>query len=260
VKVSGRMHGAPTANKKARPVLFSSPMVRALLEGRKTQTRRIVKPQPDAVSKPFHPEPRGGSKWIWMARDDFPEYAFAAGDFKCPYGQSGDLLWVREAWADVGVRIAFRADTDGEKLRADAAWKPSIHMRRCDSRLTLEIANVRVQRLQEITAEDAMAEGAAMRARCCGFNRNDDGWSMDWSEVGKPSKWGHDGMTLSEGDLALVSPQSAFGAYINQLHGGRYWSSKPEEPLWDQNPWVWALNFNVHHQNIDIFLQARKAA
>jgi hypothetical protein len=138
--------------------------------------------------------------------------------------------------------------------------KPPIHMPRRASRLTLELVDVRVQRLQEITREDAIAEGATMRERCCGFNRNDDGWSMDWSEVGKPSKWGHDGKTLSENDLALVSPQSAFGSYINELHGGRYWSSKPEKSLWDQTPWVWALTFKFHQQNIDAFLANRKVA
>jgi hypothetical protein len=257
-------------------------MVSALLEGRKRQTRRLLKSPirdrdivflPERSDNPAwygeNPNPSDPSNW---GIENFIDYdPLPVTEMDCPYGEAGQLLWIREAWRCADTEdghecFSYRATKTyqcGKAMPAGnshLAWKPSIHMPRCASRLTLEITRVRVQRLQEITAEDAMAEGATMRARCCGFNRNNDGWSMDWSGVGKPSKWGHDGKTLSEGDLALPSPQSAFGSYINELHGGRHWSSKPVKPLWDQNPWVWVLTFKVHQQNIDAFLEARRAA
>lgn len=143
---------------KERPILFSSPMVKALLAGTKTQTRRLVKPQPG---------PELG---------ETPGAAWNAGfvDVKCPYGQEGDRLWVREAWGfDSGVRGDFRPlgrnDLSGMDLlthtlyRADGGkaprWRPSIHMPRWASRITLEVTSVRVERLQDITEEDAKAEG-----------------------------------------------------------------------------------------------------
>lgn len=144
---------------KTRPILFSGPMVRAILEGRKTQTRRVVKPQPAHCAD------------LPMGKD----LTFASA---CPYGQPGDRLWVRETWA-VGtlfdyVRPSLLPKPDCEsKLAVDYAanprriwhsedqgrWRPSIHMPRWASRITLEITSVRVERLQDISHKDAIAEG-----------------------------------------------------------------------------------------------------
>lgn len=146
---------------KERPILFSAPMVRAILDGRKTMTRRIVKPQPDEECYYLvEPETRAGIFGV--------VYNYNQGDsnpfVKCPYGTIGDRLWVREAFArryaiipTIKVeRFFYRADGEHEgKLK----WKPSIHMPRRSSRITLEITNIRVERLREISKEDAISEG-----------------------------------------------------------------------------------------------------
>lgn len=142
---------------KERPIIFSGPMVRAILDGRKTQTRRIVKPQPLAVAAPFHPEPRGGNRWVWMARDDAPGYSYATADFRCPCGAPGDRLWVRETWA-VSHAVDHMRPSElpkssdivyypGTQSIGGLMRRPSIHMPRWASRITLEIVSVRVEML-----------------------------------------------------------------------------------------------------------------
>lgn len=154
---------------KERPILFSGPMVRAILEGRKTMTRRVVKLRHGADVVVVN-----GKVWK-PARVDY------AGYVDCPYGQPGDRLWVREAFQPLfadgvenhwetdwktgkGYAISYPA-TDGihEYLDADDnltdACKPSIHMPRWASRILLEITAVRVERLQDISEADARAEG-----------------------------------------------------------------------------------------------------
>ncbi len=147
-----------TTETKERPILFSGPMVRAIREGRKTQTRRIVK---DLIFDPDHDLP------CMIAEDGplaFPE-RFYDGTIKCPHGQPGDCLWVREAWAPLVVGnerdFIYRADhhTGLEKRDGDQKWKPSIHMPRIACRLMLEITGIRVERLAEISDSDCKAEG-----------------------------------------------------------------------------------------------------
>ena len=201
-----------------KPIIFSAPMIRALLDGRKTQTRRILKPQPEF---------RGGcgdwhdaEEWGWETEDgDHVSVLDIA-----PNGyHKGDRLWVREAcaiWNGELHDIVYRADetSDGwEAMRHDARlgfWKikSSIHMPRWVSRLTLIVTDVRVQRLQEISEADAMAEGV-------------DAVTMD--DVPRQ---------------AAMSRRSDFAALWNSIHG-------PE--AWDANPWVVALTFAVHKRNID---------
>lgn len=134
---------------KERPILFSGPMVRAILEGRKTQTRRMVKPQAailtDEMARGFGIRP--------PAVENAPV-------IPCPYGQPGDRLWVREAWAvhpETGS-LLYRAD-DITPTPIDIHWKPSIHMPRTHSRILLEITGIKVERVQAISWEDALAEG-----------------------------------------------------------------------------------------------------
>jgi hypothetical protein len=138
------------------PILFSGPMVRAILEGRKTQTRRIVTPQPnDSWSKP----PIGVSEsGHWVSHG-------CQSDLKCPYGTVHDRLWIREAWSQIIVNnqvdYLYRADhhTGLEKKAGDQKWKPSIHMPKVASRITLEVTGVRVERLQSMSGRDVLAEG-----------------------------------------------------------------------------------------------------
>lgn len=124
---------------KERPILFSAPMVRALLSGAKTQTRRVVKPQPYENGSPEHFSISELSKF-------------------CHYGQPGDRLWVRETFFGGYPGVA---NTLYRATHADAAvkWRPSIFMPRQASRLTLEITGVRVERLTTISVSDAIAEG-----------------------------------------------------------------------------------------------------
>lgn len=163
---------------KEKPVLFSGPMVRAILDGRKIQTRRVVKYEIRGPNPP-------GETFDWM--DKHGEWIAAHGTIKfsetsaarlCPYGKPGDRLWVRETWRPTVIIgetytayvTEYRADGEWQEAEFDDweevfddrrrdRWRPSIHMPRWASRITLEVIGVRVERVQEITNEDAKAEG-----------------------------------------------------------------------------------------------------
>lgn len=132
---------------KERPILFSTPMVKAILAGSKTQTRRVIKPQPDTP---------------------FDKYALNILPQQCPYGAPGDRLWVRETFLAVGGvkspkrRIVYKSTNglDGHPEWLSPAWAPSIHMPRNASQITLEVVSVRVEMVRDITEADAKAEGA----------------------------------------------------------------------------------------------------
>ena len=138
------------------PIIFSGEMVRAILDGRKTQTRRIIKPQPEHV-------------WGFGVRHDDPEYFSAHVRYSgghqpdpwihCPYGKPGDSLWVRETWSELihGEKAIYRSGYG--KYAPLITWKPSIFMPRWASRISLEITGVRVERLVDITDSDCYAEG-----------------------------------------------------------------------------------------------------
>jgi hypothetical protein len=175
-----------------RPILFSAPMVRALLAGTKTQTRRVVK----------------GWPLEWLKPGMFtPEYVALPENGACPYGQPGDRLWVRETFAgsiayerhgyalkDWGNKLWYVADGEprsGQWTRP----RPSIHMPRCLSRITLEVTGVRVERLQDISEADAQAEGCALE---CMTPTGDDsgsaihgpgGYMALWESINGPGSW-----------------------------------------------------------------------
>lgn len=133
---------------RERPVIFSGPMVRAILAGTKTQTRRVLREQAESYVGDLL-----GQRFIYPVVRGTAEPV----PIRCPYGQPGDRLWVRETWSREDVRgIMYRAT---DKNPSTLNWKPSIHMHRADSRLTLELTEVRVQRLLQISEEDAEAEG-----------------------------------------------------------------------------------------------------
>ncbi|MDF3933510.1 hypothetical protein [Pseudomonas citronellolis] len=260
---------------KERPILFSGPMVRAILEGRKTVTRRAVKDQPRGLAdigsfgpgQPFirRPEP-------------------TKRNLACPYGRPGDRLWVRETWEDVhpaqvadgrysqlgraGIpgppavtyRTIYRAEgpypqvyqidqppyralepdpSSSRDWPADngwTGWTPSIHMPRWASRILLEITAVRVERLQDISEEQAVAEGCFFTdyGRRCGHG------GKGWQEVGdcpapeahhpQNNGWMWDKTTSS--DQCLGSARWAFGNLWEKTGGD-----------WDANPWVWVVEF-----------------
>lgn len=203
---------------RERPILFSAPMVRAILDGSKTQTRRVVKPQPSHRLV----EPRVGLTIGMDPADDGAVWYDSDGinpgrPVRCPYGRPLDRLWVRESWATPtsydamspseamaamadrlpfgAPQVWYRASTR-EHNQASHRWRPSIHMPRRISRITLEITEVRVERVQEISEEDARAEGVDR----------------------------------------LFTYRGVFQGLWNAINGPRGYG-------WDANPWVWVLTF-----------------
>lgn len=165
---------------KERPILFSAPMVRSILEGRKTQTRRVIKqPGLDMVESVI--DYNGYFTWDTFDYDLRP---------LCPYGHPGDRLWVRETFgisAHNGVVPFYKAT---EAIALVYKWKPSIHMPRWASRITLEIVNVRVERLQDISAEDCIAEGvlSTLREHDAVIDLRDKYRAL-WESINGPGSW-----------------------------------------------------------------------
>lgn len=221
---------------KERPILFSGPMVRATLDDRKTKTRRVVKLPNDVECRNvrYYAPPSGRSQPGWaepgvnyQAYDKSdPHHMIGNRIDPCPYGQPGDRLWVRETWRPSGdlelsecisaKDIMFYA-TEDEASKAIFKYRPSIHMPRWASRITLEIKDVDVERLQDISEEDARAEGIFK----CGM------------ESGK-SLYAYDGLTAGELRDDFTSPINVFR---------HLWESINGPGSWDANPWVWAIEF-----------------
>lgn len=218
---------------KERPILFGSPMIRALLAGQKTQTRRLAKPR----KRPslFDVEADGTPTWS----DD---YILAPGNDEWrmrdnPYGVPGDTLWCREnAWypppvsmrmvregADTWPRVIYSADDEDFEWCREHGWtqRPSIHMPRWASRLTLDLIEVRVERLQDISEADAVAEGA---------RRFDD--LPTRRRFGQDDRWSMESPTST--DQCLGSARMAFANYFNKHNGA---------DAWLRNEWVWVLSF-----------------
>ncbi|WP_186191104.1 hypothetical protein [Burkholderia gladioli] len=223
---------------KERPILFSAPMVRAILDGRKSQTRRIAKE--------------------FAGRDDLDAILRRFPNQKgCPYGEPGDRLWIRETWAqpaplDPGQTV-YRADypacvpADFENIppAESISWKPSIHMPRSASRITLEITGVRVERLQGISEADAVAEGAVFTD--FGIEPPKGSISLDGGRTFHPVVRGTQRNGWHMGDATshtrcMGSARYAFANLINRLHGGENWNLKGPG-IWESNPWVWVIEF-----------------
>ena len=197
-----------------KPILFKEDMVRAIQAGIKTQTRRIIKPLPLKLNR------EGGAL-------ELDAEAMTDGRIMKlnRYGKVGDKLWVRETWAprtmgltqlDPVLKPRYRADNDSLDARVAAqcgGWKPSIHMPRWASRITLEITSVRVEHLQDISDEDCIAEGIEPRA---------DGWA--WYT-------GHQAQTRY-----TKFPRTSYESLWESINGA---------DSWDSNPWVWVLEFKL---------------
>lgn len=170
--------------RKARPILFSGGMVRALLDGTKSQTRRVVKGDLDAVV------------------DGVP---YRLGEpIRCPYGEPGDLLWVRETFSVTNgdypdwrrpswmvpeeSRVWYRADND-RPTWAEIAWRPSIFMPRWASRVTLRVTDVRVELLNSISGEDARAEGVSTALNGKGVLTSEEAFGLIWRELHGVQAW-----------------------------------------------------------------------
>lgn len=208
-----------------RPILFSAPMVRALLSDTKTQTRRVVKPQP-------YIDDQGNACWngsnfgqdsrgphIQALASPLP--SSKTGRVRCPYGQPGDRLWVREAWKahttfdhlpprDIPESHVWYMADDGYK--AESRYRQGMFMPRWASRITLEVTGVRVERLQDISESDALAEGVTPLP----------GGDM-WTAGG-----------VYDGPLHAARPQWAYRRLWEQINGPESWAA---------NPWVWVIEF-----------------
>ncbi|MDX7275307.1 morphogenetic protein [Serratia marcescens] len=176
---------------KERPVIFNGEMVHAILDGRKTQTRRVINPQPTLSE-------RTGFNWNGAAYGIGSTYRDTVRNFAncfkvCPFGQVGDRLWVRETWAPESIDAEdgsyspdYRATANGQPL--DGRWTPSIHMPRWASRILLEITGVRVERLNDISDGDAIREGcsaADMKSGDC----VSDVFARLWSSIYGEESW-----------------------------------------------------------------------
>lgn len=218
----------------ARPIIFSGEMVKAILDSRKTQTRRIAKARgADRVlyveGAPLYPARNGDTGYTgWVAEVD--KLGGRNGlhlPITCPYGAAGGKLWVRETWSPYGENAAwYRADFNGRLTQPGlkgggghfTGWKPSIHMPRWASRITLEITKVRVERLQDISEEDAKAEGV------------------------EPVGYLAVNPFLTRALHALMSREK-------NTHRTEYrllWDSLHGKGAWEKNPWVWILEFKRH--------------
>lgn len=181
---------------KERPIIFSAPMVRAILDGSKTQTRRVLKGRPLRLWAASGWEIEDGD-CLWC--DAYGDY-HSLTDF-CPYGRIGDRLWVRETWAGKAVlnwqmegfdqetveiigpnHMVYRASSPSQFVKK---WRPSIFMPRWASRIQLEVVNRRVERLQDISEADAWAEG--IPTGCA--NISIDTYAALWQKINGPGSW-----------------------------------------------------------------------
>lgn len=195
-----------------KPIIFSTPMVRAILDGRKKCTRRVVKPQPPQFVDYF--EKRGDGFKAYMVPGEPCDYPLVK-----PKYQPGDILWVRETWATVSSGIIeykatyiepYTGSTEIDHIGKKITWRPSIHMPREAARIFLRVKNVRVERLQEITPKDAWEEGCRI------------GNSFPW-EKHIP-------------ELQQQCRDILFKSLWDGLNAKRGYG-------WDANPWVWVVAF-----------------
>lgn len=239
-----------------RPLLFSAPMVRAILAGTKTQTRRLVKPQPRAELRDgysWQPDERTGE---WASYNGTPgergvqRAAYSLG--RCPYGVPGERLWVREKycwpahteaerkhvvyaadWTDAGLSasdVVRRKYPELARSYPESRWRPSIHMPRNCSRITLRVISVRVERLQEINEDDAKAEGAAFVCDKCGNDLDTDEGNEVHFACDDPDDAG-------DADFGIPPPGHRVGFK-------RLWDSiNADRAPWSSNPWVWVIGF-----------------
>ena len=230
-----------------RPILFSGPMVKAILEGRKTQTRRVIAESEDLVE--LGPE----GEFVFVHNPKCPgycDYACASrGEINhghvgyCPYGITGDRLWVRESmhrdeagpWhysADCESVLAAQKDASAMMIwvhHKEQDHCPSIFMPRWASRITLEIAKVRVERLQEINKHDVEAEGIGRYRREPG---QEGGFPDGWQDL-RPGYGGSVWVPSAYKD--------AFRVLWDSINAKRGFG-------WDENPWVWVVEFRRINQ------------
>ena len=216
---------------KELPIKFNMAMVQAVLEGRKTQTRRLIK-KADHGKLTTNILHTGNNKWQHHFNngksEKFPGGLLEIVNLKCPYGIPGDKLWVRETWSPDLDSYIYRADGCWEDNKS-ITWKPSTHMPRKASRVILDVARIRVERVQSITPQDAIAEGVesvvATRER---FGCRASGMLLYRNYLDKRTEWA----------TGYESPIDSFCTLWNSIYDSRGYG-------WDVNPWCWVVDFRV---------------
>lgn len=226
---------------KERPILMSAPMVRAILEERKTQTRRtrgfnkFCANVPEGFAIDYFVEELPG-EWLAISDKEGGEFPSCFKPWvKCPYGKAGDRLWVRETFFEVyndqfqpTGKYCYAAthqgyvnvldDDGGIKINKDGSdaspWKPSIHMPRKASRILLEITGIRVERLQDISWEDCESEGI--------LKKQEHDYTVYFDYL--------------KNDYLASNPKESYQSLIEKING-------PE--TWEKNPWVWVVEFKT---------------
>jgi hypothetical protein len=230
---------------KEAPILFTVESVEGILAGRKTQTRRVVNlkkqgyldAQPSELATWARELPPGFWQWWGPISEDRRGLLFQS-DVRCPYGVAGDRLWGREPWAHV-PSTAYRCSDGVEQIedptqpgmcavykagwdRVEPTWKSSMYMPRWASRLALEIVKVRVERVQDITVDDARAEGVSTLCDSMWW-MGGDCWTDERNPAFDPAK-------------AITGPRAAYGMLWDKINAKRGFS-------WASNPWVWIVEF-----------------
>ena len=219
---------------KEHPIIFSTPMVKAIQDGCKTQTRRVIKITPDdwELKRINH-----GTVALFWPIDIETDGVYKL--IKCPYGQVGDQLWVRETFSvQAGDFTLYKADGSDE-FNKHIKWFPSIFMPRANSRITLEITEIRVERVQDITPDDCLKEGVELPAPYIGCDpaTPPDAWS-GWTHK-RQEEW-IKGQARATYFTRCADVQQCFDAFI------KVWDSiNGKKHPWSSNPWVWVVSFKV---------------
>lgn len=201
-----------------KPILFSGAMVRAILAKTKTQTRRVIKPQPTLWRGDILEWQRSKSSTIHTVADGLLA--------DCPHGIPGDRLWVRETHFVAGTgKIFYRAD--GHDTESAYSWRPSIFMLRQSCRITLEITGVRAERLHDISEADALAEGVETDVHDQALVARKYGTKNEWFQVWSSELRNYENYE----NIAIASYRSLW----DSINGKKY--------PWASNPWVWVVEF-----------------
>lgn len=222
-----------------KPILFSTPMVQAILEGRKTQTRRVLKPQPlvhnEVIKMPIPMDEYSKTMKQYVKKGYTQIYTKGVLQGmiapKCPFGEVGDTIWVRETWQhtsefginnqDENAGYIYKASENGKDWEENTEgwkWKPSIFMPKDACRIFLKITNIRVERLQDISEEDAIVEGA------------------------KPCT---DNLTMENRVHNYNNPSTAQFPLVHYYGFQSLWQSINGKESWDSNPYVWVIEFET---------------
>jgi hypothetical protein len=203
---------------KETPLMLKTPLVKATLEGRKTQTRRVMRDQPSENEKfKYYCQLKNGD-WGALFEWKTSEGEIFHNHYKCPYGKPGDLLWVKETYTDggnltSGVGYIYKANNYPDDFIKAIKWKPSLFMPKSACRLWLEIESITPERLCDISEEDAIAEGVSRDV---------------WTENG-------------------ISTNFEPDSELDYIKGFKIlWDSINGKTLpWSKNPWLWAIKYKV---------------